>query len=43
VQRVNERFYNKDGCRELLRKIFWPKRGELTGDWRKLQNEELYT
>jgi hypothetical protein len=24
-----------------LRRIFWPKREEVTGEWRKLQNEEL--
>jgi hypothetical protein len=24
-----------------LRKIFWPKRDEVTGEWRKLHNEEL--
>jgi hypothetical protein len=24
-----------------LRRIFGPKRGEVTGDWRKLHNEEL--
>jgi hypothetical protein len=27
--------------RELW-KIFGPKRGEVTGGWRKLHNEELY-
>jgi len=26
----------------VLRKIFVPKRDEVTGEWRKLQNEELY-
>ena len=26
----------------LLRSIFWPKRDEVTGEWRKLHNEELY-
>jgi hypothetical protein len=26
----------------LLRRIFGPKRDELTGGWRKLHNEELY-
>jgi hypothetical protein len=26
----------------VLRRIFGPKRGEVTGDWRKLHNEELY-
>jgi hypothetical protein len=25
----------------VLREIFGPKRVEVTGDWRKLQNEEL--
>jgi hypothetical protein len=24
-----------------LRRIFWPKRDEVTGEWRKLHNEEL--
>ena len=26
---------------EVLRRIFGPKRGEVTGEWRKLHNEEL--
>jgi hypothetical protein len=26
----------------VLRRIFGPKRGEVTGDWRKLLNEELH-
>jgi hypothetical protein len=26
----------------LLRKIFGSKRGEVTGEWRRLHNEELY-
>jgi hypothetical protein len=25
-----------------LRRIFGPKRGEVTGDWRTLHNEELH-
>jgi len=25
----------------VLRKVFGPKRGEVTGEWRKLHNEEL--
>jgi hypothetical protein len=25
----------------MLRRIFWPKRGDVTGEWRKLHNEEL--
>jgi hypothetical protein len=26
----------------VLRRIFWPKRDEVTGKWRKLHNEELH-
>jgi hypothetical protein len=26
----------------MLRRIFRPKRDEVTGDWRKLHNEELH-
>jgi len=26
----------------LLRKIFGPKKDEITGDWRRLQNEGFY-
>jgi hypothetical protein len=26
----------------VLRRIFGPKKGEMTGDWRKLHNEELH-
>jgi hypothetical protein len=26
----------------MLRRIFGPKRDEVTGDWRKLLNEELH-
>jgi hypothetical protein len=25
----------------VLRKVFWPRRDEVTGEWRKLHNEEL--
>ena len=25
----------------VLRRILWPKRDEVTGEWRKLHNEEL--
>jgi len=25
----------------VLRRIFWPKKDEVTGEWRKLFNEEL--
>ena len=26
----------------VLRRVFVPKRGEVTGEWRKLHNGELY-
>ena len=26
----------------VLRKIFWHKRDEVTGDWKKLHNETIY-
>jgi hypothetical protein len=26
----------------VLRRIFGPKRGEVTGEWRKLHNEEFH-
>jgi hypothetical protein len=26
----------------VLRKIFWPKKDAVTGEWRRLHNEELY-
>jgi hypothetical protein len=26
----------------VLRRVFGPKRDEVTGEWRKLHNEELY-
>ena len=25
----------------VLRRVFWPKRDKITGEWRKLHNEEL--
>jgi hypothetical protein len=25
----------------VLRRIFWPKRDKVTGEWRKLHNEEF--
>jgi hypothetical protein len=25
----------------VLRRVFWPKRDEVTGEWRKFHNEEL--
>jgi hypothetical protein len=38
----------RDECRlsvfenRVLRRIFGPKRDEVTGEWRRLHNEELY-
>jgi hypothetical protein len=38
----------KEECRlrvfenKVLRRIFGPKRDEVTGEWRRLHNEELY-
>jgi hypothetical protein len=26
----------------VRRRIFWPRRDEVTGDWRKMHNEELH-
>ena len=26
----------------VLRRIFWPKGDEVTGEWRRLHNEKLY-
>jgi hypothetical protein len=26
----------------VLRRVFGPKRGEVTGEWRRLHNDELY-
>jgi hypothetical protein len=26
----------------MLRRIFGPKRNEVTGEWRRIHNEELY-
>ena len=40
-------FVLRDECRlrvfenRVLRRIFWPKRDEVTGEWRELQIEEL--
>jgi hypothetical protein len=27
----------------LLRRIFWPKRDEVTKEWKRLHNEKLYS
>jgi hypothetical protein len=29
--------------KRVLRRIFRPKRDEVTGEWRKLHNEDLYS
>jgi hypothetical protein len=28
--------------KRVLRRIFGPKKGDVTGEWRKLHSEELY-
>jgi hypothetical protein len=42
---IRETYYNRAKLRvfenRVLRRIFGPKRDEMTGDWRKLHNEEL--
>jgi hypothetical protein len=40
VNLQNARCNSKDRLR-VLRRIFGPKRDEVTGEWRKLHNEEL--
>jgi len=30
-----------DHCKVVLRRIFGPRRDEVTGEWRRLHNEEL--
>jgi hypothetical protein len=32
----------KGGTFRVLRRIFGPRRGEVTGDWKELHNEELH-
>jgi hypothetical protein len=32
----------KNAENKVLRRIFGPKRDEVTGEWRKLHNEELH-
>ena len=27
---------------KILNKIFWPRRDKVTGEWRRLRNEEIY-
>jgi hypothetical protein len=31
----------KEGINEMLRRVFGPRMDEVTGEWRKLHNEEL--
>jgi hypothetical protein len=33
--------FSMPGPNRVLRRIFGPKRDEVTGEWRKLHNEEL--
>ena len=39
----------RDECRlrvlenRVLMRIFWPERDEVTGEWKRLHNEKLYT
>jgi len=28
-------------AKRVLRRVFWPKRDKVTGEWRKLNNKEL--
>ena len=35
------RFCRRVFANRVLRRIFGPKRGKVTGEWRKLQNEKL--
>jgi hypothetical protein len=37
-----ERRRKKVSEKRVLRRIFGPKRDEVTGEWRKLHNEELH-
>jgi hypothetical protein len=37
-----ENILNSCARGRVLRRIFGPKRDEVTGDWRKLHNEELH-
>ena len=32
----------RDFENRVLRRIFWAKRDEVTGEWKKLPNEDLY-
>ena len=38
---LREERRSKVFANRVLRKTFDPKRGEVTGEWRKLHNEEL--
>jgi hypothetical protein len=39
---LREEYYMRGFENRVLRKIFGPKRDEVTGDWRKLHNEEFH-
>jgi hypothetical protein len=40
--KLREEYRAKVFEKRMLGRIFGPKRGEVTGGWRKLHNEELY-
>jgi hypothetical protein len=39
---LREEYRHKVFENRVLRRIFGPKRGEVTGGWRKLHNEEIH-
>ena len=40
-KKLNKSLMNKVFENRVLRRVFGPKRDEVTGEWRKLHNEEL--
>jgi hypothetical protein len=42
MSRIRDRNHTKLFENRVLRRIFGPKRGEVTGEWRKLHNEDLH-
>ena len=41
ARQKNQKFYGVRFENRVLRRVFGPKRDEVTGKWRKLHNEEL--
>jgi hypothetical protein len=35
-------FFHEQQTNKMLRRLFGPKRDEVTGEWRRLHNKELY-